>query len=194
VGFSVGLEKWRDLDVGLVAEIRAFATAHGSHDEDVLDDAWWKSAFSAEPVRSRHELADRYGTAAAYALEDVLDTSLKLASWRTTHPGIRTEWLLFPPFTFVDSYDGHPAFWTRVTSDSLALVLGDPTILLDQWRGAYDTPQSRAYRDAGRLAFDNLAHCTVGDDDDRAVRGIEYAMFHLLREAWAQRLPVVVRW
>jgi len=193
MGFSVGLRRWSDLDAGIVAAVRAFATAHGKRPDAALDETWWQTTLAASPAPSRHGLQDRYGSATSYALEAVLDRALGLARWKARHPGAE-QWLMFPPFMFAGSFDGEPPFWTKLTADPYAIMVGDPVVLLDHWDGVYADEAGVAYDAAGRAAFEGLDRCAVGDDDGRAYRGVEYAMYYLLNEAWEQRVPVVVYW
>jgi hypothetical protein len=186
MGFTVSLRSFDDLDAGLVRELRAFAAAYGSHDDDFdSNDAFWRST-----APSSQALADAYDSATAYALEWVLDEVLQLRKWKTAHGERSPQWVMVPPFSFSEVYEGTPPFWAKLTTESQALLLCEPDLLLVTWKGAHDAK----YRDSCQRAFAELSRCKPGDDDGRAVRGVEYALYQLARQGWAQRMPVVIHW
>jgi hypothetical protein len=191
MGFCIGMRSWSALDAFALRGVRGLAAAYGRRGGEPLDDAWWRIALASQPPPSRFALQGACGSAAAFALEDVIDRALGLARWKARRPGaVQSLWIV--PFLFLT--DDEPPFWAAVDGEQFPVVIGSPVPLLDHWPGVYDDAGGRAYAARGERAFARLDACRPGDDDGAAYYGVEYAVYHLLWHAWEQRLPVGVWW
>lgn len=188
MSWSIRCGRWTELDPALLSAIRAFARTWGGKRDKPLDDAWWSRAIEITPPTSPHGFSGHHASPLTTAFECVLEDSLGMSRWRARNEGA-DQLIVFPPFMF--SVDTEPPFWSRVSGGEHRALLGDPVVLLDNYKGVFDDDEGRAYDARGKAAF---ARLHTSDDVDELFFGVEYAMENLLREAWNLEVPVFVYW
>ena len=199
MGIVAGLRSFRRMDPEIVEALRVFARTHAR-----VDDAWWTEALaSAPPDGARVGFSPSRDSAAAYALEDVIDGPLGLGRWKAVRgfAGMEQIWV---PFSF-DSGD-EPPFWAEVRAGDLRVVVGNPITLLDYWPGGWVGREEEPPRDPDdacereQIDYARRARAAHEAYERRDPAGfdahlaMERAMVRLLRTAWSSKTVATVSW